>query len=87
MMMRVSTRLYENDDISRLDSLRIMSISTRKSYQTSTRLYVWIPRNFRPLGWQTARLMVRSLSPQYLCTFHTDSLLTTYRILTDYQTE
>jgi len=60
-MMRVSTRLYENDDISRLDSLRIMSISTRKSYQTSTRFYVRVSGNFRPLGWQTARLMVRSL--------------------------
>ena len=53
----------------RLDLWDCVSISTRKFYQTSTRFYVWIWGFFRPLGWQTARLMLRSLSPQHPDTF------------------
>ena len=54
---------------SRLDLWDCVSISTRKFYQVSTRFYVWIWGFFRPLGWQTARLMLRSLSPQHPDTF------------------
>ena len=36
--------------------------------------YVWIPRNFRPVGWQLALLMLRSLSTQHLDTFYSEYL-------------
>ena len=36
--------------------------------------YVWIWRNFRPLGWQTAILMLRSLSTQHPQGFRLDSI-------------
>ena len=59
---------------SRLDLWDCVSISTRKFYQISTRFYVWVWGFFRPLGWQTARLMLRSLSPQHLDTFYSEYL-------------
>ena len=36
--------------------------------------YVWIPRNFRPVGWQLALLMLRSLSTHNLDTFYSEYL-------------
>ena len=66
---------------SRLDLWDCVSISTRKSYQVSTRFYVWIWENFCPLGWQISRLMVRSLSPQHPDTFYKDWVQIAYRLL------
>ena len=57
---------------SRLVLIRCVSISTRKNYQVSTRFYVRISKNLCPLGWQIARSMLRSLSPQHLDTFYKD---------------
>ena len=48
--------------------------------------YVWIPRNFRPVGWQLALLMLRSLSTQDPQGFRLDSIRIVYRFQTDYQT-
>ena len=62
-----------------------MSISTRKNYQISTSFYVWILRFLCPWCWQTARSMVRSLSPQYPSTLLTDSLHILYGFYTDYK--
>ena len=64
----------------RLDFWELMRISTRKSYQNSTRFYVWIWGFFRPLGWQIARLMLRSLSQQHPDTFYTHTLWILYRL-------
>ena len=67
ILMRVSTRfsvqnstrfLYESCE-SRLENLN----GSRLDF------YVRIWKNFPPVGWQTADLMLRSLSPQYPDTF------------------
>ena len=43
--------------------------------------YVWIPRNFRPVGWQLALFMLRSLSTHNLDTFYSEYLWILYRLL------
>ena len=72
--------------VSRLDL--VVEISKSNLEQISMRLtrliirlhrsrldfYVWIWRNFRPLGWQTAILMLRSLSTHNPQGFRLDSI-------------
>ena len=61
-----------------------MSESRLENYSESRLdFYVWIPKNFRPLGWQTARLMLRSLSTQHLDTFYSEYLQILDRLLSD----
>ena len=55
-----------------------------KLYESRLVFYVWIPRFFRPVGWQTALFMLRSLSTQVSQGFRLDSTLITYRFRTDY---
>ena len=45
--------------------------------------YVWIWRNFRPVGWQLALLMLRWLSSQHLDTFYKDYVQIPFRLPND----
>ena len=59
MMMRVSTRFNENDDISRLENCR----SSRLDLSGFSDF-------FCPVCWQISMFMLRSLSPQHPDTFY-----------------
>ncbi len=66
---------------SRLEFLWDMR-GSRLGFSIRSRLdfYVWIWEFFCPITWQTALLMLRSLSPQHPDTFYKDWVQITYRL-------